>query len=168
MRPIMFSRVFPKYHPKAGKETFFMEKIWAGLAEMGFQDVVSSNLPKGINGNWQEYYNGSPKYHTIRAGQRWKEGDVFQPRIWQDLPYRSPQIDFTPLSIIRKKWKIEIHADDKFYIEEVYAGLFIKNNPIVRKLALNDGLLTEDLLDWFPNKKGFSGQIICWNSKIEY
>lgn len=36
------------------------------------------------------------KYHTIRAGNRFKKGDYFSPRIWTDKPYASKQYQFHP------------------------------------------------------------------------
>jgi len=94
---ITFSRVFPKYHPKAGQPTYFVEKILA-----------------------------KAKVHTIRNGNRWKVGDKFSPRIWSDKPYKSKQIIFSTDIEIKKVFSfskdlisehfylngIETHPDD--------------------------------------------------------
>ena len=114
------------------------------------------------------YFSVEPKYHTIRAGHRWKVGDYFSPRVWSKKAYHSPQIIIGPDIEVKKTWDIIIKPDDSLFINGQDCGMFISFNAIVEKLAKNDGLSTEDLLNWFPNKKEFDGQIICWNPKIEY
>lgn len=37
-RVITFSRFFPKTHPKAGNPTFFVEKFWKGLQQIGYSE----------------------------------------------------------------------------------------------------------------------------------
>jgi hypothetical protein len=39
MKPILFSRFFPAYHPKKGQPTYFVEKIWAHLIIDGQHDI---------------------------------------------------------------------------------------------------------------------------------
>lgn len=87
MRSIMFSRVYPKYHPKAGRPTWFVEKIWKSLWEItNFQGMGD------YEANYQQYFPVGdlpeenihfhlPKSHTIRAGNRWKIGDYFSHKL---------------------------------------------------------------------------------------
>jgi hypothetical protein len=169
MKVITFSRFFPKGHPKAGQETFFREKIWAGLADKqkGFK------IPDAITDwDWYEYYNATPKFHTIRAGNRWKVGDEYSPRVWSGKPYASKQIEFALPIRIEKIWKIVIEIEP--------SGAIIptinddeKNAAILGKLALNDGLDLIDFANWFnihPKNKiqTFTGQILCHNPEISY
>lgn len=174
-RVLTFSRVFPSYHPKAGQLTYFPEKIWKSLYDM--------NIFYGIGEHENRYnevfpirhdpleniHNHLPKYHTIRAGKRWKAGDYFSPAVWgNDInsksgrsgPYHSKQIKFAPDIEIKKVWDIQIKGCS-IYINEKY-------NPIDLILAKNDGLTFEDLADWFKMPCNFQGQIICWNENINY
>lgn len=72
---VSVSRTFPGYHPKAGCPTFFVEKILASLA----LDIPAWKMDAKFNNfnlDWSEYYLGEPKRHIIRAGNRWKAGDM--------------------------------------------------------------------------------------------
>lgn len=178
MRVMTFSEFFPSYHPKAAQHTHFVEKIWKSFMCKRF------GLPKEWHGpvnNYTKLLNSrspidlmatytsiEPKFHTMRQGHRWKPGDKFSPRIWTKKAYRSPQLVIGPDIEVKKTWDVKIKVDDNFFINGQDCGAFISFNGIVEKLAKNDGLSTEDLLDWFPSKKEFDGQIICWNTNIEY
>ena len=167
MRVITFARYFPSYHPRKGEPTQFVEKINAGLSELGI--IVNLHDIRVIP-DWSEsvFEDCEPKYHTIRAGHRWKVGDKFSPRVWSGRSYNSPQVIIGPDIEVKRAWNIEIKANDKIIIDHCDFGTFCEVNPDVIVLAKNDGLSTVDLLNWFPNNKGFEGQIICWNENIEY
>lgn len=149
---IIFSRVFPAYHPKKGIGTFFIQK------------VLKSLLPPetSIQSAGFDLDGYTAKYHTIRVGERFKVGDTFSARIWTGKPYRSKQMEFCGPIEIKKVFKI---ATDGIL-------WWIDNQPIhsdvIKLVAQNDGLEYEDFLDWFKIGKSFSGQIICWNDNIEY
>ncbi len=181
MKPIMFSRYFPSYHPRKGQETFFMEKIWKGLDTGNRRDgeySVWTNIPRQMkDGHWQlphlwrdqmldkKFY---PKYHTIRAGNRWKAGDVFSPRIWSGLPYRSKQIEFAPPITIKQviDVHIEIEAPNYTYIlvpQKKDTYIMLPANDVAR----NDGLSYDDFQDWFKPYNEFKGQIIIWGD-VDY
>lgn len=161
---ITFSRLFPAYHPRKGEPTYFVEKIWSGIKE---------DFSKTLIGLDNELFNFSkgiykPKYHTIRAGNRWKVGDKFSPRVWSDKPYRSKQITISPDIEIKKVWEVKI---------EQFGSSKIISYPTKRKgydymislgdVANNDGLSIKDFNNWFI-KVPFIGQIICWNENINY
>jgi hypothetical protein len=166
MKVITFSRFFPKGHPKEGQPTYFVEKIWAGLAD------ATDRMQGNVDMDWHEYYNGVPKWHTIRAGNRWKVGDFFSPRFWSGKPYRSKQSLITEPLEIKKIWKFtkEPHKEHGFaiHINGSYVAdwKFKTANIMLKDVAKNDGLSKEDFINWFP--ENFSGQIICWNEKINY
>lgn len=171
---ITFSRYFPSYHPRKGEETFFREKIWCGLADI--QRDWSFKIPNEITDwDWYKYYNGIPKWHTIRAGNRWKVGDKFSPRVWSDKPYRSKQIIIAPDIEIKKLFYFEYLP--ALWIDESRIkinGTSI-NSKTYLELVNNDGLNPIDFIEWFgggnvadSKRKPFSGQIICWNEKINY
>lgn len=167
-RVIIFSRVFPTYHPRKGEPTEFVEKVWAGKGISMLNTDVLKEEYIGVSRIGNLFY---PKHHTIRAGNRWKVGDKFTPRVWSGKPYASKQIIIAPDIEVKKVWNIYM----------VWGGYnwFITtkelNKPIsIDMLAKNDGLTTEDFMNWFcKNKKSrqgdsFSGQIICWNENINY
>lgn len=147
MKVITFSKEFPKGHWRQGEPTWFVEKINYGLKHLE-QTGIQAPL-------WTP-----PKYHTIRAGSRWKAGETFSARVWSDKPYRSKQIEFAELTI-KKIWDIEfdengVIAINGFYTDKDY------------EIAMNDGLAEDDFYSWFPMGKPFKGQIICWNENIDY
>lgn len=173
MKYIMCSRVFPKGHPKAGQPTFFPEKIFACLPRI----TPGPDVIPGFD--YEQYENCKyPKGHTIRGGFRFKAGDKVSLRVWSGLPYRSKQIDFARVTVC-KTWKIEIAArQSKHGIDYV---AHIDDHPLVgrqgEQLAHNDGLTNYEFVTWFVPPKTkfdpdrtviFSGQIICWDDRIEY
>lgn len=165
MKVMTFSRFFPQGHPRVGQPTHFVEKIWSGLADCGV--LMDGRDFSGIPMDFHVYYNALPKLHTIRAGNRWKAGDRFSPRVWSGKPYNSPQIIIGPDIEVKMTWRFFI-ANRSMYIE---SGAV--NTSTLERLAQNDGLSFDDFLGWFmPVKKkpqpDFEGQIICWNQNIEY
>lgn len=96
------------------------------------------------------------KWHTIRLGHRFKEGEYFSPRVWSGKPYNSKQIVLAPDVMVKKVWS--------FYKDPWQW----KIPGTVEELSKNDGLSLVDFLDWFDSKKPFDGQIICWSDKIQY
>jgi hypothetical protein len=188
MPVLTFSRYFPAYHKRKGESTYFMEKIWSGLADS--TDMVMDNIDfSKVDFDFHAYYNGVPKWHTIRQGNRWKVGDRFSPRAWNGEPYKTKQTTFAPDVEIKQLWDIKIVTEDddgendwsyivlngKSYT--VYSDEYL--SPVIKKLALNDGLSTTDMFDWFKlqrtnkqirNKESkiFEGQVICWSDKIQY
>lgn len=182
-RVITFSRVFPKYHPKAGEPTYFIEKIWQQLKTDNFRDgeyTIYSNHPRLMkDGHWQlpitwrdQKFN--PKYHTIRNGnRRWKVGDKFSPRVWSGKPYASKQITIAPDIEVKKVWNIEI----LFETNQIHIGIPNGENQWLLlsagDVAKNDGLSVHDFYNWFDTPKNrkqkiVKAQIICWNKNIKY
>lgn len=162
-RVIIFSRFFPSYHPRKGEETFFVEKIWKGLGGVineYTQQFIGEDFKKSIVWNYQLIKG--VKYHTIRAGNRWKVGDKFSPRVWSGKPYVSKQMTIAPDIEIKKIFEFECKADGTFYINNKWIDVTSSDIPE------NDGLSSDDFLNWFPENKPFSGQIICWNENIKY
>ena len=123
------------------------------------------------------------KIHTIRAKSvkkntgktysRWKQGDKASPRVWSGVPYNSPQIIIAP--------DVELVQVGSFHIVQDYFDLtwidigkkYSYPDPIdlersiLPTVAKNDGLSTEDLLDWFKYPKPFEGQILAWK-EVDY
>jgi hypothetical protein len=116
-----------------------------------------------------DYYLGKyePKHHTIRAGNRWKVGDKFSPRVWSGKPYQSKQIIIAPDIEIKKIWPFEMDEIGLYYINGSTRAFNIET------VANNDGLTYPDFDAWFrihpkAKKQTFTGQIICWNDSINY
>jgi hypothetical protein len=180
MKVLTFSRHFPTGHPKAGQPTWFVNKIWNC-----FRRVEDNSLPaqyfqwvKKFPSHSDEYRKAvnadlapEPKHHTIRAGNRWKSGDMASLRIWSDKPYRSKQIEFAQVEV-KKTWEFRI------LFEPFHKAIFYLNGNelsvrAVVQIAQNDGLTEQDFLDWFkihPKSKSFEfiGQVISWSSVIDY
>jgi hypothetical protein len=168
-RVITFSRTFPAYHSRAGQPTHFIQKIWKGLGGVASEytlPFVSANLNNDIVWGYQmiEGY----KYHTIRAGNRWKAGDKFSPRVWSGKPYNSKMITIGPDIEIKKIWDIKIDRGGFYINGRCYDGEIESHHELLESIAANDGLSSSDLLKWFKYPAKFQGQIICWNESIEY
>lgn len=159
---IIFSRVFPKHHPKSGKQTYFVEKIWESINYDIPGDLHSSLVKE--SGNYLFREDILPKHHTIRAGKHWKVGEKFSPRVWSGKPYMSKQIIIAPDIEIKKIWDIGLRISGDF--KEFYCNDCDLTGTSISKIAENDGLELNDFLSWF--NKPFEGQIICWNNKIKY
>jgi hypothetical protein len=178
MRVITFSRYFPKAHPKGGMPTYFVEKMWGSLLDQGLislSKAVELSRQSGIGG-WNmdsiRHANFGVKHHTIRAGNRWKVGDEYSPRVWSGKPYRSKQIEFAPPIKVEKVWEFGINKSDYFIRNQDGIIRSIGFNELTT-IALNDGLERDDFEAWFAihPKKGqeaFTGQILCHNPEINY
>jgi hypothetical protein len=197
-RVITFSRTYPSYHPKAGQPTHFVEKVMNSfhldaLGERFFipfeEDLYQLNkdLPYDM---YMEFRDGlfkgrtekfKPKYHTIRAGHRFKVGDKFSPRVWGDDinpksgrkgPYNSKQITFAPDIEVKKVWDFKMIWDSEVEVDIFINGKWNCQLGSIQstKFAANDGLTIEEFACWFKvtDGKPFDGQIICWNEKINY
>lgn len=159
MKVIMVSKQFPKYHPKSGQPTHFVQKILHSLLPSGYKPITEIGNPA--------------KYHTIRAGERWKVGEMASIRIWTGLPYRSKQEEICKVEI-KKVWRFEIKKVRESIFTQYQA--FVDGNRCDidgKELIQNDGLSYDDFCDWFRlnnHKKDvhFSGQVICWNENINY
>lgn len=158
-RVTTFSTSFPSYHPKKGEPTLFVEKILFGLIKDNYPGC-GTELLKSEHVDIINFYNLEPKHHTIRAGSRFKAGDYLLPRIWTGKPYRSKQFQFAPALEVKSVWD--------FYLDEHKWKLY--GDADIETIAKNDGLSIVDFLDWFrlAPGKSFEGQIITWNSKINY
>lgn len=172
-RVITFSRYFPKGHPRAGEHTDLVEKIYRSF--LPYTDSVLEDTPisewycelVGMNIIRQSPFIFDPKHHTIRAGNRWKVGDKFSPRVWSGKPYASKQIIIAPDIEIKKIWHFQA-VGEYFYLDGKCIDVTSTDIP------MNDGLSTDDFLAWFdmhPKKTlqdSFAGQVLCWNESITY
>lgn len=158
---ITFSRFFPSYHPRKGEPTYFVEKIWSGLGISWFTSLEDKLQNLNLNG----FSTLNPKYHTIRAGHRFKVGDWFSPRVWSGKPYRSKQIIIAPDIQVKKTWDFKFIHGSPFSEHDVMALVNDLVSPIC-EISKNDGLNEDDFMDWFNND--FDGQIICWKENINY
>jgi hypothetical protein len=185
---ITFSRFFPSSHPKAGQPTYFVEKFLKGRPNTA-KNIIQNELwqpekslidqlPLALD-IWAEL---KPKYHTIRSGNRWKEGEYFSPRVWGDDvnpkslkkgAYHSKQITLAPDTLITKVYDFEIKQSYMLLPGDYPSDIIINHrfyntgDPFMKTLAQNDGLSLAELLNWFKYPKPFQGQIICWGD-VEY
>lgn len=164
MRVIIVSRTFPGYHPKAGQSTYFVDKILSGIPFRNW-----GRVPDEIDQYPERVKRFRPKLHTIRAGNRWKVGDMASLRYWSGRPYHSKQVEFAEVEI-KKVWPIRIYTDNNIEIQT--DPRFWTSLSMVKFQAIckNDGLTESDFYRWFkmPVKETFIGQIICWSDKVNY
>jgi hypothetical protein len=181
MKDIKFSRLYPSYHPLKGKPTHFIEKFWRSALEMNgsmptsFFDYIDEYLELA---NTEKFLMAPvqtvvPKYHMIREGEYWKEGDMFLPQLWSGLPYRSKVLQFAPATKIEKIYPVEITIEDEelIYVKTTLPGQrdFVKFlSP--EFVAFNDGLDPVAFFNWFKSigNMRFVGQILSWNPDLNY
>ena len=159
---IIYSRFFPAYHPKKGKPTYFVEKLYKSLYVM---KCVPPEIATDFNFAVMNDVNFMAKHTTIRAGNRFKAGDKFSPRVWSGKPYNSKQIILAPDIEIKKVYDIEIYQNNEIHINGVWMASFGSLN--CELIANNDGLDMIDFQNWFC-KLPFKGQIICWSDNVNY
>jgi len=181
---ITFSRFFPSTHPRKGEPTYFVEKVLTSVHPKvsyhieNIADLVGNNLPLPLSIdellNHEVWGNCKPKFHTIRAGNRWKVGDYFSPRVWSGKPYQSKQIILAPDIEIKKVWDFEIKMAYKELPLDYDTYIIIDHrfyhtdDEIMKQLSQNDGLSLAELLQWFKYPKEFRGQILCWSNEVNY
>lgn len=158
-KEIMISRNFMKAHPRAGEETFFVEKIWEALWIIGIETprLLKDLDVQELNCLRRHYI---PKLHTIRKGHRFKVGDRVILKVWSGKPYRSKKIAIAPEIEVKKIYSFELKE------AELILNGKILDLSLLGVLAQNDGLSSEDFECWF-NSNEFSGQVICW-SDVNY
>lgn len=179
---ITLSRTFLAYHPKAGQPTYFVEQVLNALGGsivgidsfQYFEELNPTLSPEILDGFVRSLVSGmeGEKLHTIRAGHRWNQGDKASLRVWSGKPYNSPQIIIAPDVELVKVGDFKILKD----IEDTpwmdigstysYPAPFDLERSIIPTVAENDGLSTQDLLDWFQYPKPFDGQILCWKEVV--
>jgi len=192
MKVITVSRFFPAYHPKVAQPTYFVEKIMrspafqqtnpyrsftARLEDLNGERLIDTH---GLDAFYELMDNfemnllwpGSEmKHHTIRAGKRFKTGEMASLRVWSGKPYHSPQIEFAQVRV--KCFDFELKFDESCIINGGARPIFCVNGQeypygcnFSLEIATNDGLELLDMKWWF--QKPFTGQIICWNESISY
>lgn len=130
-----------------GKPTNFVEKILAG-----------------VNPELAQIY--CPKLHTMRAGNRWKAGDIIHMatgvrtrsynQFNKGIDELSKVISVQDVKIEWKQPKTECIYDFKIYVDDAKLNLL---NTI--QFTQNDGFdLIKDFAEWF--NKDFKGQLIHW------
>lgn len=189
---ITFSRTFPSYHPQAGEPTYFVEKFlqwywdsfdlpYYSLCELIERMNPGKNVEDFV-GTLDTESVQIHKNHTIRAGNRFKAGDKFSPRVWgTDInpksgrcgPYHSKQIILAPDMEVKKVWDFKIYGEKSETPFQITVDGFVVNDTslshyIIEEVAKNDGLTMDELMSWFKYPKPFTGQIICWNETVNY
>jgi hypothetical protein len=176
MKTITFMTKFPATHPMKGQPTYFVEKILKSfdirIDEIDLDSLnpnvdfkILDEVRKRIDENQLNF--SRPKLHTIRAGHRFKVGEFFKPCIWY-LPGSyytkgNVQIQFFEPIVVAQTWDFDITSDQYISIN----GITAFGGTIINNLAMNDGLDSESLRQWF-NKKPLNGQVICWNENLKY
>lgn len=194
MKVIRFARTFPTKHRRKGEPTFFVEQIinwyWEtqeppfnGVEDMIF--LLNPDKPADMLRKFVSELNMDIKdwkSHTIRAGSRFKAGDIASMRVWSGRPYHTTDITILPPIKIPKVWQFNKHDYNHTIPFGVNFSLHDGMKPftielpeikkdtldIARLIIHNDGLTETDFISWFKPYPPFEGQIICWNKDIEY
>ncbi len=150
----MLTPVFLKSHPKAGEPTGFFQKVWNHVGGPSHEHIyaISETFTRELN----EYYRRDEygvKTTTIRKGERWEVGDVFQFRAWAGAPYRSKHVILTVPLVVTKVEHFEVMPFNVFL--QYQHALSEKEET---EVAEKDGLSIEDFRAWFPVE--FEGQRI--------
>lgn len=148
-----FKQFFPWHTEKNPAPTYFKEKILASV-----DDVWSTKDGSFKARNISLYH---PKLHTIRAGSRWKAGDILHMAYGvRTKNYQQFNKGIPELERVKSVQKIEI-------IRDPYFGCIIQvdNRQLgmaeIVDLITNDGFESpDDFLKWFS--KDFTGYLIHW------
>lgn len=150
---LIVSRYFPSYHPRAGQETGFVEKI-------------PTEKRHTIRGNYQLW---SKRIDEVNRGEA-----ILSLRYWSGKSYRRNQVEFLKLGKGECGYeRIHIWSPKHAKTTEtkMYPGEFlIVQLPCIsligvdqkkfNEIARNDGLSPSDFFNWFKGKSVDPGIII--------
>ncbi len=121
---LMISKYFPKSHKRAGGPTAFISKIAMGTKK------------HTIRGNYDLWVK---RFEKINRGEA-----VLSVRYWEDLPYRSKQIEAFVFDIS------DGIGIQRIVFRDLYNCMVDgKSSPVW--LDYNDGLNAADFQDWFKD-----------------
>ena len=136
-----FSTVFPSHHTRNGEPTYFVEKLTKTWLYLGYSISNIEGYPDFNEDVWDNNAPDAFKVHTIRAGNRWKVGDRFSPRIWSGRPYHSKMITIGPDIEVRKTWVFQVLEDGCLLLNgELYA--YSSSIDTINVFAQNDGVIS--------------------------
>lgn len=140
---IAFSQTFP-----TGAPTLFWEKILAGIGRTYLM------TPEQIS-EW-EIAGCGIKIHTIREGQRWKEGQKMHivhnlrkksyTQLNKGMDCLQECVGVQRIDIFNTDGQVHVYIDSKPWLD-------------IKELAENDGLTRAQFQQWFSGEQ-FHGQII--------
>ena len=162
---LVTAKYFPKTHKRAGERTYFRERI---LLNFGFKPQFNLDLPENY------------KLHTCRESYKWEERieevkagkAVLVLCEWKEKPYGSRQdnyIAFAAHNVIDALLAaqkigcrilpakdlgtqvLEFAGEPEVPYIVSYRGSDLDRKIDFKELAKNDGLSTEDFVDWFEN-----------------
>ncbi len=183
---LSFSTKWPKQMGElAGQPNYFIEKIWESVLHkthdyLKYQQQHLTQFGDYWDGTGDMYHEPvNPKYHTIRAGSRWKKKLAIHPVInnrtqnrFQFAPIMACEsvqnIEITDVSHLHGSnyeygylMKIPVHGVNYFKLFDVVINNRKLKLPEIKKLAINDGFdSVEDFFAYFDTD--FQGQIIHW------
>ena len=131
------SLTFPKTHKKAGKQTFFKEKLINGLAQLQGEDCKIHT----IRSNYDLW---SKRIAEIQSGNA-----NLSIRYWSGKPYNSKQVEFCQLDKYSGIGVQKVEFFNELIMFPRTHGQFGTTAIRPNNLAENDGLLLEDFKEWF-------------------
>lgn len=158
-----------------GKPTYFLDKIWQSLIEeklCTLEDArhYANEFSNKFDAFWNvPSYTRIPKLHTIRKGNRWREGMKIHFVINNRTKDR---FQFAPVIECTGVQEIGIIYDGKWgtlptvVIDGIKYNTYLRDFRVIQKLAKNDGFESiEDFFKYF--NEDFKGQIVHW-TKLRY
>jgi len=124
---LIVSRYFLQYHPKAGTETMFPEKILCG------------EKLHTLRGNYKYW---SKIIAKVNAGEA-----VLSVRYWSGKPYQTPQVEITQFTQLGCQ-QFTLHSNGNLAVDNKLHTL-----EKTTEIAKNDSLALQDFYDWFKLKK---------------
>ena len=172
---VTLSKTFFPQHPKAGKPTYFEQKILAEQIGKPGITIVENGKEIVVEGRKKHTCRSNYDYWDKKIARLKEAGGVLSVRQWSGKPYCSPQetiIDI-PAAIIGVQKLLFFNAN----IDAPY----VVNNPCVygvevdsyddvniNDLAQNDGLSIEDFKSWFKSYNLSEPMAIIHFTKFRY
>lgn len=168
----------------SGAPTYFIDKIWEGLksdsclGERAIFEVqkYSNEYLKKFGEHWDDFSHDAwtydqlhscrtlPKLHTIRKGNRWKEGMKIHMVVHNRTKDRfqfAPVIKCTGVQDIKIRHEIWETQNVKIPMKNIYIDGFTCGHKVAHDIARNDGF--DSIYDFFQFfNEDFEGQIIHW------
>jgi hypothetical protein len=123
-----------------------------------------AKFPDGTPTNFKEKILAFEKFHTIRKGDRWREGMSIQMAYGvRTRKYEHLNKTIPALQTVKSTQSIEMHFNLHDESLAIYIDGFKLHPMQIKQLIKNDGLTTAQFIKHFFSKTtSFTGQLIHW------
>ena len=126
---LMISRTFPASHPKKGQRTNFISAMW----HADKLHTIRANYPL-----WEK------RIKEVQEGKA-----ILSIRYWEDIPYRSKQVECMQFVQHSDLWIQKLVFSDNDFHQAVIDADSMLIRPSLYSLAKNDFLSISDFKLWF-------------------